>query len=165
MSSLQEGDATTSNDAFFNGCLGVTHGVLNAVLALLQFHLGGSTNLDHCHAAGQLSQAFLQLLAVVLGVGVVNLSADLVHAAFDLLGVASAFDDGGIVFGHHDLAGAAQHRQVSGFEGQANFFGDDLTTGEDGNVLQLCLAALTKARSFDGHGLEGAADLVHHEGG
>ncbi len=30
---------------------------------------------------------------------------------------------------------------------------------------QHCLAALTKARGLDGHGVEGATDLVHHEGG
>jgi ABC-2 type transport system permease protein len=43
--------------------------VLDAVLLLLELDLGGRADLDHRHAAGQLGQPLLQLLAVVVGVG------------------------------------------------------------------------------------------------
>jgi hypothetical protein len=78
------------------------------VLALLELDLGGSAGLDDRNAAGQLGQALLQLLAVVVAVRVLDLGADLVDPARDLLGVAGAFDDGGLVLGDDDLAGAAQ---------------------------------------------------------
>jgi len=40
--------------------------VLDAVLLLLELHLGGCTDLDDGHAAGQLREALLELLAVVV---------------------------------------------------------------------------------------------------
>ena len=61
-------DATTGDDALLDGRLRVANGVLDAVLALLELDLGGRADLDDRNAAGQLGQALLQLLAVVVGV-------------------------------------------------------------------------------------------------
>src|SRR5690606_29762080 len=94
---LDEGDATTGDDALLLGGLGVADGVLDAVLALLELDLGGRTRLDDGDAAGELGEALLELLAVVVRVGVLDLGADLLDAALDLLGVAGALDDGGLV--------------------------------------------------------------------
>jgi hypothetical protein len=58
------------------------------VLLLLQLHLGGGADLDDGHAAGQLGQALLQLLAVPVAVGVVDLGLDLVDAADDVVVLA-----------------------------------------------------------------------------
>ena len=65
---LQQRDATTGDDALLDGRLRVANGVLDAVLALLELDLGGRADLDDRDAAGQLGQALLQLLAVVVGV-------------------------------------------------------------------------------------------------
>jgi hypothetical protein len=67
--------ATTGDDALLDGGLGVAHGVLDAVLALLELDLGGRADLDDGHAAGQLGEALLELLAVVVGVGLLDLGA------------------------------------------------------------------------------------------
>ena len=67
-SSLEQGDATTGDDALLDGGLGVAHRVLDAVLALLELDLGGRAGLDDGDAAGQLGEALLELLAVVVGV-------------------------------------------------------------------------------------------------
>ena len=40
-----------------------------------------------------------------------------------------------------------------------------LTTGEDGDVFEHGLAAVTEARCLDGGHVQGAAQLVHHESG
>ena len=69
--------ATTGHDALFDGSLGRLHGVLDAVLLLLELHLGGRADLDDRDTAGQLGEALLELLTVVVGVGVVDLGADL----------------------------------------------------------------------------------------
>ena len=63
------------------------------------------------------------------------------------------------------LRACAEQRDVGGLEGQPDLFADDLATGEDRDVLQHGLAAVTEARSLDGDGLEGATDLVDHQGG
>src|SRR5699024_2863628 len=149
----QQRDATAGDDALVDGSLGVADGILDAVLALLELHLGGGTDLEDGHAAGQLGQTLVQLLTVVVGVGVLDLGADLLDATLDLLRGAGALDDGGVVLGNDDLAGGAQQRDVGGLEGQADLLGDDLATGEDGDVLQLRLATVTEARCLDGDGL------------
>src|SRR5699024_8355425 len=128
---LQEGHATTGDDALLDGGLGVAHRVLDAVLALLQLHLGGGTSADDRDAAGELGEALLELLPVVVRVAVLDLGLDLGDAAGDLLLVASAVDDGRLVLGDHDLAGAAEQVELGGLEGEADLLGDDLAPRED----------------------------------
>src|SRR5699024_11829710 len=70
---LQQRDAATGDDALVHSGLGVAHGILDAVLALLELHLGGGAGLDDGHAAGQLREALLELLAAVVRVGVLDL--------------------------------------------------------------------------------------------
>jgi hypothetical protein len=157
-------DATTGDDALFDGSLRVADGVLNAVLALLELDLGGRARLDDGDATGELREALLELLAVVVGVGVLDLLLDLGNAALDLRSVATALDDGGLVLGDDDLAGAAEHVEGGVLELEADLLGDDGAAGEDRDVLQHGLAAVAEAGSLDGDRLEDAADLVEHEG-
>ena len=99
--------ATAGHDALLHRSAGGGQRVLNAVLLLLELHLGGGTDLDDGHAAGQLGQALLELLAVPVRVGVVNGALDLRHAALDVLGLAGALDDRRVVLGDDDPAGAS----------------------------------------------------------
>ena len=135
------------------------------MLLLLELDLGGGADLDDGDAAGQLGQALLQLLPVVVGVGVLDLGLDLVDAALDVVVVAATLDDGGLVLGDDDLAGLAQQVERDVLELEADLLGDDLATGEDGDVLQHRLAALAEAGGLDGDRLERAADLVDDERG
>src|SRR5690606_7709708 len=161
---LQRRDAATGDDALVHSGLGVAHGILDAVLALLELDLGGGTGLDDGHAAGQLREALLELLAVVVRVGVLDLGADLGHAAGDAVGVAGALDDGGLVLGDDDLARLAELLETGGLQLEADLLGDDLAAREDGDVAEHGLAAVAEARGLDGDGLEGAADLVDDQG-
>src|SRR5690606_11354140 len=45
--STEQGDATTRNDAFFDGGAGRVERVIDAVLALLDFHFGRTADADH----------------------------------------------------------------------------------------------------------------------
>src|SRR5690606_13602224 len=161
---LQQGHATTGDDALLDGRLGVAAGVLDAVLALLELDIGGGTALDDGHAAGQLRQTLLELLAVVVRVAVLDLGADLVDAALDLVGRAGTVDDGGLVLGDDDLARLAQQVERGVLQLEADLLGDDLAAREDGDVAEHGLAAVAEARGLDGDGLEGAADLVDDQG-
>ena len=69
---------------------------------LLELRFGGCADLDYGYAACELGQALLELLAVVVRVGVVDLLADLVDPAFDLGLVAATFDDGRLLLGDLD---------------------------------------------------------------
>src|SRR6185369_12312168 len=116
-------DATARDDALFDRGLGVAHGIFDAVLALLELHLGGSSGLDDRNAAGQLGQPLLQLLAVVVRIRLLDLGADLGDPAGDLVGVAPTVDDGGLVLGDNDLAGGAQQRDVGVLQLEADILG------------------------------------------
>src|SRR4029077_12378634 len=129
-------NATTGNDTLFDGRLGGAHGVLDAVLLLLELDLGGRADLQDRDTAGQLGATLLQLLAVVVGVGVLDLGLDLVDATLDVVLGAAALDDRGLVLRDDDLAGTAEQIERDVLELQADLFGDDLTTGEDRHVLQ-----------------------------
>ena len=79
----QQRDAAARDDALFDGRLGGVHGVLDARLLLLHLGLGRGADLDDGHAADELGQALLELLAVVVRGGVLDLRADLLDAAGD----------------------------------------------------------------------------------
>src|SRR5699024_7880965 len=105
---LDERHAAAGDDALVHSSLRVAHGILDAVLALLELDLRRRAGPDDGDAAGQLREALLELLAIVVGVRGVDLRTDLRDAAGDLLGVARALDDRGLVLRHDDLAGGAQ---------------------------------------------------------
>src|SRR5690606_38276600 len=147
---LDEGHTTSGDDALLNGSLRVANGVFDAVLALLELHLGGGSGLDDGNTTGQLGQALLQLLAVVVAVGVLDLGADLGHATGDGVSLACTLDNGGLVLGDDNLAGASEQVEGGVLELESDLLADDLSTGEDGDVLQLGLAAVTEAGGLDG---------------
>jgi hypothetical protein len=76
------------------------------VLLFLQLDFGRGADLDDGHATGQLGETLLELLAVVVRVGVLDLGLDLVDASLDVLIGAGTLDDGRLVLGDDDLAGA-----------------------------------------------------------
>src|SRR5215210_3606605 len=59
-------DAAAGNDAFLDRGAGRVHGIIDAVLLLLDFDLGRAADADDRDAAGELRQALLELLAVVV---------------------------------------------------------------------------------------------------
>src|SRR5205814_9374567 len=68
-----QGDAATGDDAFLDGRAGRMERVLDAGLLLLHLDLGGRADLDDGHAADELGEALLQLLAVVVRRGLLDL--------------------------------------------------------------------------------------------
>src|SRR6185437_13244992 len=134
--------------------------VLDAVLLLLHLRLGRRADLDDGHAARQLREALLELLAVEVGVGVLDLGLQLLDTALDGVGLAGAVDDRGRVLVDDDAAGLAELRELRVLELEAHLLGDHLAAAEDRDVLEHALAAVAEARRLDGDGLEGAAQLV-----
>jgi hypothetical protein len=96
-------------------------GVFDAVLLLLQLDLGRGADLDDGNAAGQLGQALLELLAVVVGVGVVDLGAGSGSTRPSIcVVVAGAVDDRGVVLGRRRRFGAAEQVEAGVLELQAD---------------------------------------------
>src|SRR5436853_423040 len=83
LGSAQERNAAARNDAFLDRRAGRMHRVINAIPALPHLDFGRAADADHRDAAGELSQTFLQLLAVVVRGGLLDLRLDLRHARLD----------------------------------------------------------------------------------
>jgi len=100
-----QGDTAAGHNAFLDGSTGSVQRVFDASLLLFHLDLGRSAHFDHGNTAGQLGHAFLQFLAIVVGGGFLDLGADLVDPAFDVVVVARTIDDGGVFLGDLDLLG------------------------------------------------------------
>src|SRR3954468_6182970 len=160
---FEQGDAAAGHDALLERRAGRLEGVLDAMLLLLHLRLGGRADLHDGDAAGELGEALLELLAIEVGVGVLDLDLDLVDAALDRLGLAGAVHERGGVLGDDHAAGAAELRDLGVLELEAHLLGDDLAAGEDRDVLEHALAAVAEAGGLHGDAGEGAAQLVHDE--
>src|SRR4029077_4938948 len=156
-------DAAAGNNAFLDSCASGVLGVLDASLLFLQLGLGCRAHLDYCDAADELRQSFLELLAVVVGGGVFDLRANLLHAPFNLGGFSGAFDDRGVVLVDGDFLRATEVFQLHVLELDAEIFRDGFAAGEGGDILEHGLATIAEAGSLYRSALQGAAELVHDE--
>src|SRR5215468_11196734 len=161
----QQRDAAARHDPFLDRGAGGVERVLDPVLLLLHLDLGGAADADHRHAARELGQPLLQLLAVIVGRGLLDLRLDLADAGLDVLLLAGAVDDRGLLLLDDDLLGAPEHGGRHVLELDAEFLRNELAAGEDRDVLEHGLAAVAEAGGFDGGDLESAAKLVDDEGG
>src|SRR5690606_17196074 len=102
------GGAAAGDHTLLDGRTGRREGVLDAVLLLLELDLGGRADLDDRHAARELREPLLELLAVPVGVGLLDLALDLRDAPLDVVLAAGALDDGGVVLGDDHLLRPAE---------------------------------------------------------
>src|SRR6266566_4133047 len=86
-------------------------------------------------------------------------------AARDVGLLAGAVDEGGVVLVDHEALAAPEVLERDVLELHAELFGDHAAAGQDADVFQHRLAAVTEARGLHAHALERAADLVDHQGG
>ena len=84
------------------------HRVFHAGFLLFHFSFGSCADFDDGYAADQFRQPLLQLLAVVVAGGLVDLAANFLHPAFDVGALAFTFDDGGVVLVNGDLLGLSE---------------------------------------------------------
>jgi hypothetical protein len=84
-------------------------------------------------------QALLQLLAVVIGRGLFDLRADLLHTALDGTLRTVTFDDGRVVLVDRDLLGLAQVLKRDVLELDAEVCRNRTAAGEDRDVFEIAL--------------------------
>src|SRR5271157_1074114 len=96
------------DDALFDRRTGCVHGVLDTSLLLFHFGFGCGPHFDYGYATDQFRQPLLQLLAVVVAGGLIDLAANFLHPAFDVGVLAFTFDDGGVVLVNGDLLGLSE---------------------------------------------------------
>ena len=145
--------AATGDDALLDRGLGRRDRVLDALLALLERRLGGGADLDHGDATGQLGQPLLELLAVPVGIGRLDLRPQLGLACLDGLLRAAAVDDDRVVLADHDASRRTQHVEADLTQQQTDVGVDHLAAGHHRQILEERLAAITEERRLDRDGL------------
>jgi len=81
--SAEESGTAARDDAFFDGSACGVEGVFDAGLLFLHFGFGGGTDVDDGDAAGELGEALLELFAVIVRGGFLDLALELGDAALD----------------------------------------------------------------------------------
>src|SRR5258705_2213963 len=138
--------------------------VFDTRLFFFHFDFSSRADLYDGDASGELSQALLQLLAVVVRSCFFDLRPDLRDTAFDGGFLAGTFDDRGVVFVDDHAFGAAEIFERNVFQFDAQLFGDHLAIGEDRDVFEHRFAAVAKPRSLDGDDFQRATNFVYHQG-
>src|SRR5215470_2492026 len=139
------------------------HRVFDARLLFLHLDFGRRADVDHRNAADELREALLELLAIVVAGRLVDLRLDLLDAGFEISLLAAAVDDRAVVFVDRDALGLSEILQREVLELDAEIFADDLSAGEDRDVLEHGLAAIAEARRLARRDLERSAQLVHDQ--
>src|SRR5690606_3274958 len=137
----QERDATAGHDALFHGGTRCMKRIFDPSFLLFHLGFGGGTDLDDGNAADELRQPLLQLLAVVVAGGVVDLRADFSLATLDLVLLAGPIDNGGIILVDLDALGLTQIRARYVREFQTQLLAGRLTTRAAGDGRAHLLAA------------------------
>ena len=140
-------------------------GIFDTSLLLFHLRLGSGTDAQNGNTAGQLGQALLQLLAIVVAGRGFDLLLDLTGACLDLIGITSTIYNGRIVFVHDNALGLTEVVERGILELVAFLLGDDRTAREDGNVFEHGLATIAESRCLDGSNFQRAAQLVDNQRG
>src|SRR5439155_11971157 len=106
-----------------------------------------------------------QLLAVPVGVGLLDLTADLRDAGVDLALRGGAVRDRRGVLRDDNSTSTTQHIYAGLVELEADLGRDDLAAGDDREVLQERLAAVAEERRLDRDGRKRLADGVDDQRG
>ena len=124
------------------------HGVVDAILALLDLDFGRAADADHRDAARKFGKPLLQLLTVVVRGGFLDLRFDLVNASFDVGFFAGTVNNRGVLLLDRHLLGAAEHVHSNLVEFDAEILADRLSASENRDVFEHGLAAITEAGCF-----------------
>src|SRR6266446_4878947 len=127
LDSIQQSNAAAGNHTLFHTCASSGECVLNAGLAILQLDLGASANLDQRYATGELRQALLQLLAIIIAGRFLDLSLDLADASLDVCGLSITLDNGRVILGSDNGASGTKIDQRRAIETAAHLLADDLS--------------------------------------
>src|SRR6185369_10681766 len=102
-----QSDAATRDDAFFHRGASSVQRIFDASLLLFHLRLSRRADINDGDTTGELGQAFLELLAIVIGSGLFDLTADLANPALDVGVLAFTLNNRGVLLVNRDPLGAA----------------------------------------------------------
>jgi hypothetical protein len=161
--SLDQGGATTGENALLNGSASGIESINETVLFLTDLNLGRATNLDDGNTTRELGKALLKLLLLVVGSGGVGHdTTDLLATCGDLILTALTVENDSVLLGDGNGASGTEHLGGGFVELDVELVGEDGTVGQDGKIAEDGLAVVAESRSLDGDDLELATELVQN---
>mmetsp|Transcript_14238 Transcript_14238/g.36806 ORF Transcript_14238/g.36806 Transcript_14238/m.36806 type:complete len:512 (-) Transcript_14238:54-1589(-) len=162
---IEERGAAARDDALLECSLRGAERVVEPVLHLVDLHLRGATDLDDSDTAGELCQALLELILLVLGGGELDGVPDGLAALLDAGLVARGVQEHGVVLRDGHGLDAAELGELHVLELGVELVGEELRAREHRQVLHDGLAIVAKARRLHRTDLQAAAQLVDDEHG
>mmetsp|Transcript_95080 Transcript_95080/g.268669 ORF Transcript_95080/g.268669 Transcript_95080/m.268669 type:complete len:292 (+) Transcript_95080:189-1064(+) len=143
---IEERGAAAGDDALLERSLRGAERIVEPVLHLVDLHLRGATDLDDSDTAGELCQALLELVLLVLGGGELDGVPDGLAALLDAGLVARGVQEHGVVLRDGHSLDAAELGELHILELGAELVGEELRAREHRQVLHDGLAIVAKAR-------------------
>ena len=160
---IKQSNTAAGDNAFFNRSTGCIQGIIDTVFFLFNFNFGSAADFQNSNTAGNFSQSFLQLFTVIIGGRFFNLFTNLSRAGSNQILLAVTVNDSRVIFGNFDSFRRTQHIQSNIFNLHAQLFGNNLSTGQNGNILQHGFAAIAETRSLNRTNLQAAANTVDNQ--
>jgi hypothetical protein len=129
---------------------------------LFQLGLSRRADLDHRDATDQFRQALLEVLAIVIRCGLLDLRPEVCDSARNTGYGSCAFDDRCRLFRDRDALRTPQIIERDVFKLHTYVFGDYLPPRQDRDIPHHLLAALAEPRRLDRGTLEHATQCVDH---
>ena len=137
--------------------------VFNTCFLFFHFDFSRCTYLDHSNTTCQLRNALLELLAIIVRRGILDLNTNLAHATLNRISITRAVDERRVVFVHSDALGITEVLKTCALEIETNFFRNHRTAGQDSNVLEHRLTTIAKPWCFTCGYFNNAAHVVNNQ--
>ena len=160
---MQVSGTAACDDAFLNGCLRSGNGILQTKLSFLHLGLGSSAYADNRNAACELRHTLLKLLLIKGRSRGLILRLDLSDTCVNGRLVAGTVNDRGGFLLNRNVLRFAEHLNLSVLKRQADFLGDYLAAGQDGDILQHFFSAVAVTRSLNGYNGKCATQLIKNQ--
>ena len=160
---IQQSRAAAGNDAFLDRGARSVQRVVNTVFLFLDFNFGRTADFQHGNPAGQLAQTFLQLLAVIIGSRLFDFFFNLRLACFNRRFVAGTVNNRRIIFGNDNPLGRTQHINCRILKLHTQLFGNNLSAGQNCQILQNSLSSVAKAWSLNRADFQAASDTIDNQ--
>src|SRR5271167_4329386 len=157
-------DAAAGHYALFDCGAGGMQRIFDACLLFFHLDFGRRADANHRDAADQLRQPLLQLLAIVVRGGLLDLGANLLDPTLDVGLLARAIDNRAVVLVDHQPLGAAEVSQSDVLELESELLGNRAAAGQNGDIFEHRLAPIAEARRLDRDARQRAANLIYDQG-
>ena len=161
----KQSNATTRNNSFFDGGSCCSQRIIDEIFAFLHFRFGVGTNTNLSNSTSQLCQSFLKFFAIVLAICFRDFLSNHRHTTVNISLLTSPLNDSRVLGINTNFFSYTKISELDTFELDAQVLENSLRIGQDGNIFQHRLAAVSVTWSLDRTDLQNPSHLINNESG